>query len=105
MKNEIEDPSTQGIEDGRLTRLYFKKVNLSDLSCAVFSLIGVVLSILCYDVNFVTEGGYTEYIISINETQSKLIKNLLLWLVLLTTMALSNLINFFNLLFIKHQFH
>ena len=43
---EIEDPSVQGIEDGRLSSLYFKKLNVLDLSCAVFSLIGMVLSIL-----------------------------------------------------------
>ena len=46
MRSEIEDPSIQGLEDGRLTSLYFKKLNIADLSCAVFSIIGMVLSIL-----------------------------------------------------------
>lgn len=45
-RSVIEDPSIQGIEDGRLSSLYFKKLNVADLSCAVFSVIGMVLSIL-----------------------------------------------------------
>jgi len=46
MRSELEDPSLQGLEDGRLTSLYFKKLNIADISCAIFSVIGMVLSIL-----------------------------------------------------------
>lgn len=51
MKSEIEDPSVQGIEDGRLSSLYFKKLNIADLSCAVFAVMGMVLSILAVIYN------------------------------------------------------
>ena len=46
MRSELEDQSLQGLEDGRLTSLYFKKLNIADISCAIFSVIGMVLSIL-----------------------------------------------------------
>lgn len=99
MKSEIQDPSIQGIEDGRLTSLYFKKLNIADLSCAVFSVMGVVLSILAviigthsnllkYDIDFISDGGFSTTVLSINETESAKVKTVLLWFVVASTFIL-----------------
>ena len=55
MLNELDEDQRRGLEDARKTRYLYQKLNVSELSCLVFSLLGLglaILSVIFFFVDF-----------------------------------------------------